>query len=72
MAKLGPLRWCPRCNARLRTPEGTGCPECGLSAVVFETVDRMRREYLAAAAALTAAHGAAVNAVVRRDPDTRS
>lgn len=62
---LGPLRWCPRCSARLRTQEVEPCPNCGLPAAVFTAVDALRREYLAAIAELTAAHGAAIAALVR-------
>jgi hypothetical protein len=60
-----PLRWCPRCNTRLRIPIGADCTVCGLPGPVFGVVERMRTEYVEAVTELTTAHRAAIEAVVR-------
>lgn len=64
---MNPLRWCPRCNARLRVLTTDDCPTCGLPAESFARVEQMRREYLDMVAELTAAHRAAVEALVNRE-----
>ena len=64
-ASLGPLRWCPRCGTRLRTQLDEDCPRCGLPAEVFARVAQLHSAYLEAAWKLTAAHRAAVDALLR-------